>query len=134
MYYANSPRRVPRRQFRLADRNHADVDLTQYEDIILGVIKEFAPNSNPVVTKEYYEINEISQRQRIAIGHELAKAENLGHLSKIVEQVRLFQGHVVTDNSDTADMDDDDDTDSDSDAAEDDTETVEKEENKGGHQ
>ena len=116
-------RHVPRRRFRLANRTHADVDLTQYEDIIIDVIKSIAPDSNPIVTKEYYEINEISHRQLIAIGHELAKANRLGHLCKIIEQVRLFEGHEVMEDTDRSVPD-----------VKDGTEAAVKETKKGGHQ
>ena len=86
---------ISRRRFELANREYSNVDLRDYKDIIIDTILDIAPDANPVVTESYYEINELPQHQRVAIGRALAKVQKLGKYCKKVEQARLFQGHLL---------------------------------------
>ncbi len=45
---------TPRRKYRLADTNHADVDLRLYSKVIIETIENIVPGKNPKVFKEYY--------------------------------------------------------------------------------
>jgi len=43
-----------RRKCRLADTNHADIDLRDYGKIITETIEQVVPGKNPRVYKEYF--------------------------------------------------------------------------------
>ena len=45
---------TPRRKCRLADVNHADVDLRNYSKVIIETIEQVIPGKNPKVFKEYF--------------------------------------------------------------------------------
>ena len=84
-----------RRVCRLADNEHKDVDLRNYEAEILEVIDRIAPNKNPVVEKDNFSTDELTQSEAVKIGRELYKIDGLKDYGKLVTQARLFTGHRI---------------------------------------
>ena len=87
---------TPRRKCRLADTNHADIDLRDYSKIIKETIEQVIPGKNPRVFKEYFSTDVLSQSESVRLGRALAKIEELNALGKTVTIFRLFDGKVYS--------------------------------------
>ena len=87
---------TPRRKCRLADTNHADIDLSKYEKVIIETIEQVVPGKNPRVCKEYFSTDVLSQSESVRLGRALAKIETLHNLGKTVTIFRLFDGKVYS--------------------------------------
>ena len=85
---------TPRRKCRLADTNHADIDLRDYEKVIIETVNRVIPGKNPRVFKEYFSTDILSQSESVRLGRTLAKIEELYALGKTVTIFRLFDGKV----------------------------------------
>ena len=75
---------TPRRKCRLADTNHADIDLRDYEKVITETVNRVVPGKNPRVFKEYFSTDVLSQSESVRLGRALAKIEELNALGKTV--------------------------------------------------
>lgn len=84
-----------RRVCRLANSDCRGVDLTEYAAEIMDVINRIAPNKHPVVEKDNFSTDDLSQSDAVRIGRELYKIDGLKAYGKIVTQARLFTGHRV---------------------------------------
>ncbi|MBQ2742480.1 MAG: hypothetical protein IJF32_06715 [Oscillospiraceae bacterium] len=87
---------TPRRKYRLADTNHADVDLRLYSKVIIETIENIVPGKNPKVFKEYYSTDETTQSESVKLGRALAKIPELKQYGKTVTTFRLFDGKVYS--------------------------------------
>jgi len=87
---------TPRRKCRLADTNHADIDLRNYSKVIIETIEQVIPGKNPKVFKEYFSTDLLSQSESVRLGRALAKIEDLYALGKTVTIFRLFDGKVYS--------------------------------------
>ena len=87
---------TPRRKCRLADTNHADIDLRDYEKVITETVNRVVPGKNPRVFKEYFSTDVLSQSESVRLGRALAQIEELNALGKTVTIFRLFDGKVYS--------------------------------------
>ena len=90
---------MTRRVCKLADKNNRkSVDLRDYEDIILDVINEIAPNKNPKVEEHSFSSDPLTQSQAVRLGLALSAIPDLAVLGKTITTFRLFDGRIVEDN------------------------------------
>ena len=90
---------MTRRICKLADKNNREsVDLRDYEDIILNVINEIAPNKNPKVEEHSFSSDPLTQSQAVRLGLALSAIPDLAVLGKTITTFRLFDGRIVEDN------------------------------------
>ena len=84
-----------RRVCRLADRQYKDIDLREYEEIIIDTINETVPGKNPAVSKDSFSTDELTHSQAVQIGRVLSRLDPLKQYGKQVTQYRLFEGKIV---------------------------------------
>ncbi len=65
------------RKCRLADSSHRDVDLRNYEDIIIETINKTVPGKHPSVHKDCFLTDKLNQSEAVALGRALAKIDEL---------------------------------------------------------
>lgn len=82
----------PRRKCRLSCNDYKDIDLTQYEDLIIKTINATVPNKNPKVFKTYFSTDLLTQSEAVKLGRALSKIEELSVYGKSVTIFRLFEG------------------------------------------
>ena len=58
---------TPRRKCRLADINHADVDLRNYSKVIIETIEQVIPGKNPRIYKEYFSTDVLPSPKMIGV-------------------------------------------------------------------
>ena len=85
---------TPRRKYRLADSNHADIDLRDYKKVIKETVNRVVPGKEPRVYKEYFSTDLLSHSEAVTLGRALAKIETLYTLGKTVTTFRLFDGQL----------------------------------------
>ena len=72
------------------------VDLRDYEDVIVGAVLEFAPESTVIVCKDCYIVKEqLTQSQAVKIGRKICESDLSQHCIKLS---KLFNSKEVTDN------------------------------------
>ena len=82
-----------RRKYRLADKIHRKtVDLRLHSQVIIDTINATAPGKNPVVHKDHFSTDQLTQREAISIGMALAKIPALSKYGKTIATFRLFDG------------------------------------------
>ena len=81
-----------RRKCKLANTDKRDIDLKEYEQIIIDTINATVPNKNTKVFSEYFSTDILTQSEAVVIGRALAKVEALSVLGKPVTTLRLFEG------------------------------------------
>ena len=84
-----------RRECRLANKNHKDVDLTQYSKIIIDTIEKTVPGKNPVVEKNKFTTEILSHKEALKLGISLSSLSELEGFGKTVTIFRLFDGKIV---------------------------------------
>ena len=84
-----------RRECRLANKNHKDVDLTQYSKIIIDTIEKTVPGKNPVVEKNKFTTEILSHKEAVKLGISLSSLSELEGFGKTVTIFRLFDGKIV---------------------------------------
>ena len=85
-----------RRMYKLSDTNFRNVNLKNYEDIIINTINTIAPNKNPKVYETYFETDELTQSQAVRLGQALSRTSELKQYCKKVIQYRLFTGKITS--------------------------------------
>ena len=78
----------------MADKDHADVDLRDYEEEILDTINEVVPGKHPAVYEDCFITDELTQSEKVRLGRELFKIKGLRDCGMEVTQFRLFVGHT----------------------------------------
>ena len=86
-----------RSKCRLADSEHRDVDLRQFEDIITATVNATVPDKNPKVYKDHFSTDLLSQHEAVALGRALSKIPELHGYGKTVTIFRLFDGRICSD-------------------------------------
>jgi hypothetical protein len=81
-----------RRKYKLTNKDYKDINLKNYEQIIIDTINKTVPNKNPKVFKDYFSTDVLNQSESVAIGRALSKIEELSVLGKSVTTFRLFDG------------------------------------------
>ena len=84
----------PRRKCKLVNSDYADVDLRQYEQLIIDTINRVVPGKNPKVFKDYFSTDPIDQGEAVTLGRELSKLDELKGFGKEVTTFRLFDGRT----------------------------------------
>lgn len=87
--------RTKRREYRLADRQFKDVDLTKFSDIIINTINSIAPGKHPEVSEDHYTVDVLTQRETVMVGQALSKQDKLKPFFKELHQYRLFEGRDI---------------------------------------
>ena len=83
-----------RRKCRLAVSDYKDIDLRQFEDIIIQTVNTTVKGKNPKVSKNYFSTDLLTQSEAVSLGRALAKIEELKVYGKSVTIFRLFDGKV----------------------------------------
>ena len=83
-----------RRKCKLAVSDHKEIDLCQFEDIIIRTVNATVPGKNPKVCKNYFSTDLLTQSEAVSLGRALAKIEELKVYGKSVTIFRLFDGKV----------------------------------------
>lgn len=83
-----------RRKCKLAVAEHKDIDLRQYEDIIIETINATVKDKHPKVCKTYFSTDPLTQSEAVSLGRALAKIEELKVYGKSVTIFRLFDGKL----------------------------------------
>jgi hypothetical protein len=81
-----------RRKCTLATSIREEVDLRDYEDIILQIIHATVKNKHPMVFKDYFSTDELTQSEAVSLGRALAKVDSLKPYGKTIQTFRLFEG------------------------------------------
>lgn len=82
----------PRRKCRLADSQYKDVDLRKFKKDIIDTINNTVPGKNPMVYKDYYSTDPLTQSEAVLLGRALSKIKKLKEYGKAVTIFRLFDG------------------------------------------
>ena len=85
---------IQRRKCKLANSKYRDVDLRDYEKIIIETINNTVPGKNPKVYRKYFYTDTLTQSEAVSIGRALARVECLKAMGKTVTTFRLFDGKV----------------------------------------
>ena len=85
---------MKRRRCKLANSEYKDIDLREYKDVIIETINTTVPGKNPVVCKEYFYTDVLTQSEAVSLGRALAKIQGLKEMGKTVTIFRLFDGKV----------------------------------------
>ena len=84
----------PRRKCRLADSQYRDIDLRKFKKDIIDTINNTVPGKNPMVYKDYYSTDPLTQSEAVLLGRALSKIEELKAYGKTVTIFRLFDGRT----------------------------------------
>lgn len=84
-----------RRVCRLADRQYKDIDLREYEQIIIDTINDTVPGKHPTVSKDSFATDALTHSQAVQLGQALSRLDGLKQYGKQVTQYRLFEGRVI---------------------------------------
>lgn len=82
------------RKYTLANgQKRNQVDLRDYEDIIVAAVQEFAPGNSVIVNKDCYILmNQLTQSQAVRIGRRICESDLSKHCIKLS---KLFSSRVV---------------------------------------
>lgn len=81
-----------RRKCKLANTDNRDVNLKNYEQLIIDTVNKTVPNKNPKVFTDYFSTDVLTQSEAVALGRALAKIDALNTYGKTVTIFRLFDG------------------------------------------
>lgn len=81
-----------RRKCKLAVSDYKDVDLRQFEDIIIQTVNATVKGKHPRVSKHYFSTDLLTQSEAVSLGRALAKIEKLKVYGKTITTFRLFDG------------------------------------------
>ena len=81
-----------RRKCKLAVSEHKDVDLREFEDVIIQTINATVKDKRPRVFKHYFSTDVLTQSEAVSLGRALAKIDELKVYGKTVKIFRLFDG------------------------------------------
>ena len=81
-----------RRKCRLADSDHRNIDLREYEPLIIYTVNSVVPGKNPKVFKEYFSTDPLTQSESVLLGRALSRLTELKCYGKSVTIFRLFDG------------------------------------------
>ena len=81
-----------RRKCRLADSEHRNIDLREYESIIIETVNSTVADKNPKVFKDYFSTDPLTQSESVLLGRALSKLTELKCYGKSVTIFRLFDG------------------------------------------
>ena len=79
-----------RRKCTLANKNFKNIDLRNFEQIIVDTINSTVTGKNPKVYKDYFSTDSLTQSESVAIGRALSKIAELN----IYGKSKIGRAHV----------------------------------------
>lgn len=83
---------MARRKFRLSISDYKDVDLREFEEVIISTVNATVAGKHPRVSKHYFSTDVLTQSEAVSLGRALAKIDELKIYGKTVTVFRLFDG------------------------------------------
>ena len=83
-----------RRKCKLVNAAHSNVDLRQFNQIIIDTVENIVPGKNPKVFNNYFSTDPLTQGEAVALGRELSKVPELKGYGKEITIFRLFDGRT----------------------------------------
>ena len=83
-----------RRKCRLVNTAYSNVDLRQFEQLIIDTVEHIVPGKNPKVFHDYFSTDPLTQGEAVALGRELSKLPELKDYGKEITTFRLFDGRT----------------------------------------
>ena len=77
-----------RRKCTLANKNFKNIDLRNFEQIIVDTINSTVTGKNPKVYKDYFSTDSLTQSESVAIGRALSKIAELNVYGKSITKGR----------------------------------------------
>ena len=81
-----------RRKCTLANANFRNINLKNYEQIIIDTINNTVPGKDPKVYESYFSTQALNQSEAVKIGRALAKISELSAFGQEKKIFRLFDG------------------------------------------
>lgn len=81
-----------RRKCRLAAKESRNVDLREFEQIIINTVNMTVADKNPEVYADYFSTDPLTQTEAVMLGRALAKLPELKGYGKSITIFRLFDG------------------------------------------
>lgn len=81
-----------RRRCRLSNPEYRNIDLKNYEQIIVDTINTTVPGKNPKVYHSCFTTDVLTQSEAVSLGRALAKVDELSQFGREVTIFRLFDG------------------------------------------
>lgn len=81
-----------RRKCKLVNTEYSNLDLRQFEQLIINTIENLLPGKNPKVFEDYFSTDPLTQGEAVALGRELSKLSELKGYGRSVTTFRLFDG------------------------------------------
>ena len=83
---------MQRRKCKLSVSEYSNIDLREYETVIVQTINSTVKGKNPKVFKNYFSTDVLTQSEAVSLGRALAKIDELKIYGKTVTTFRLFDG------------------------------------------
>ena len=83
---------MQRRKCKLSVSEYSNIDLREYEKVIVQTINATVKGKNPKVFKNYFSTDVLTQSEAVSLGRALAKIDELKIYGKTVTTFRLFDG------------------------------------------
>lgn len=83
-----------RRKYKLAEKEYQNVDLRQFEDLIIDTVNHTIKNKNPKVFETYFSTDPLTQSEAVLLGRALSKLDELNVYGKTITTFRLFDGKM----------------------------------------
>ena len=84
-----------RRICRFVNRQHQDLDLRDFADIIITTIEETVPDKHPRVYSDHFSTDILTHGEAVRIGSALSRVKQLQPYGTNVTQFRLFRGKTI---------------------------------------
>ncbi len=81
-----------RRKCTLANANFRNINLKNYEQIIIDTINQTVPGKDPKVFENYFSTQALNQSEAVKLGRALAKISELSAFGQEKKIFRLFDG------------------------------------------
>lgn len=81
-----------RRKCKLMNAENRNVNLKEYEQLIIDTVNRTVPNKNPKVFEDYFSTDMLTQSEAVALGRALSKIDELNTYGKTLTIFRLFDG------------------------------------------
>ena len=83
-----------RRKCKLVNTAYSNVDLRQFEQLIIDTVENIIPGKHPKVFNDYFSTDPLTQGEAVALGRELSKLPELKGYGKEITTFRLFDGRT----------------------------------------
>lgn len=90
-----------RRKCKLVNSEYSEVNLRQFEQLIINTVENTVPGKNPKVFASYFSTDPLTQGESVALGRELSKLPELSGYGKTITSFRLFDGRLYNSEEDS---------------------------------